>query len=265
MTSTGTSTKKKAEKAPQDQPLEGLLVATPPVAAAPPVVDDQAKVVAAKFVGQETSRSRPRPRPTLPSTYGESHILLLARDPQTLFAAWDMSPSSVSALKSRIGGRAFAVSSLTLRLIRTGGLVTTYHVSKRARSRYLKIDGGSPSFIIEIGFSTPAGQFELVARSAPCAVPVGLNARQDWPGTARRAVLGYREARVIAKQSLAVHASAGGLLRGATRVVRSTQAGVARANHAGVARSNHAGVAPRPTGSSPSQRVLGGASDLYRR
>lgn len=223
----------KLAKTSQDAPL-----AVSPVAASP-VAYDHTNMVAA----------RPRPRPTLPSTYGESHILLLARDPQTLFAAWDMSPIAVTALRSRVGARAFAVSSLTLRLIPARGRTTTYHASKKARSRYIKIDGGSPSFIVEIGFSTPAGQFEMIARSVRCAVPVGPGARKDWPATARRAVLGYRDARIAAKRNLVIHAGASGSPHGTTRV-RSVQ--TASAPH-------------QPAGASALPRILGGASDLYRR
>ena len=98
-------------------------------------------MVASKF-RTELPVPKPRPLPTLPSSYGESHLLLLVRDPQTLFAAWDIAPSTIEALKSRLGRRGFAVSTLTLRLTRAGGHASVLHVSKRARSRYLKIDGG---------------------------------------------------------------------------------------------------------------------------
>ena len=195
--------------------------------------------MASKFVPVETARAKPRP--TLPSSYGESHLLLLVRDPQTLFAAWDMAPSTIEALKARLGRRGFAVSTLTLRLTRAGGGASVLHVGKKARSRYLKIDGG-PSFIAEIGFTTPAGRFELVARSAPCFVPMGPIARAEAIEAGRRAVVGYREARALARR--------GGVPPnpGATR---------ARPNP-----STDGAASPAVT---LVPRVLGGASDLYRR
>ena len=217
--------------------------------AAPPadaeVSEAQASVVASKF-RTEGQAHQPRPLPTLPSSYGESHLLLLVRDPQTLFAAWDVSPSTTDALKARIGSRGYAVSNLTLRLTRAGGGTTTFHLGKKVRSRYLKIDGG-PSYIAEIGITPASGRFELIARSAPCFVPLGASAHQDWPGTARRAVLGYREARNLAQRGL-VPVNPDGTPR--QRSVSSPRKSVSRAAVA-------AGVA--------APRVLGGASDLYRR
>jgi len=210
----------------------------------PPIEDAQSQVVASKFASVETAL--PRARPTLPSSYGESHLLLLVRDPQTLFAAWDMAPSTIDALKARLGRRGFAVSTLTLRLTRAGGGTSVLHVGKKARSRYLKIAGG-PSFMAEVGFTTPAGRFELVARSAPCFVPIGPVARQEQMEAGRRAVLGYREAIAVARR--------GGVPSGAGR---SPGSGAARSR----AHPPAAGAAS-PAATAP--RVLGGASDLYRR
>ncbi len=217
------------------------------------ISEAQSNVVASKFrtEGQPLS---PAPLPTLPSSYGESHLLLLVRDPQTLFAAWDVSPSTVDAIKARIGARGYAVSNLTLRLTRAGGGATTFHLGKKVRTRYLKIDGG-PSYIAEIGITPPSGRFELIARSAPCFVPQGASAHQDWPGTRRRAVLGYREARALAQRGL-VPVSPDGTPR--KRAAPSSSGGAASGAVGGGA------VAMAPAGAA-APRVLGGASDLYRR
>lgn len=213
------------------------------------ISEAQSNVVASKFrtEGQPPS---PAPLPTLPSSYGESHLLLLVRDPQTLFAAWDVSPSTVDAMKARMGARGYAVSNLTLRLTRAGGGATTFHLGKKVRTRYLKIDGG-PSYIAEIGITPPSGRFELIARSAPCFVPQGASAHLDWPGTRRRAVLGYREARALAQRGL-VPVNPDGTPRKRTAPSPSSGGGAGASVSAA-----HAGAA--------APRVLGGASDLYRR
>ncbi len=213
--------------------------------AEPSISEAQSTVVASKL-RTEGQALPPTPLPTLPSSYGESHLLLLVRDPHTLFAAWDVSPSTVDALKARIGARGYAVSNLTLRLTRAMGSATTFHLGKKVRSRYLKIDGG-PSYIAEIGLTPPSGRFELIARSTPCFVPQGASPHQDWPGTKRRAVLGYREARVLAQRGL-VPVNADGTPRKRTPPAPSARA-ADRTTSLG-------GAAPR---------VLGGASDLYRR
>jgi hypothetical protein len=217
-------------------------VVQPPVSELP-LEDAQSQVTASKFASVETATAKVRP--TLPASYGESRLLLLPRDPQTLFAAWDMAPSTVEALKARLGRRGFAVSTLTLRLTRAGGGTSVMHVGTKARSRYLKIDGG-PSFVAEIGFTTPAGKFELVARSAPCFVPMGPLARQEAREVERRAV-GYREAAALARRGGLGPGPGSSPGEGANR---------ARANSvtAGTAASAASGA-----------RILGGASDLYRR
>lgn len=209
----------------------------------PPATDAQSQVVASKFATVETAPAKARP--SLPTSYGESRLLLLVRDPQTLFASWDMAPSTIETLKARLGRRGFAVSTLTLRLTRAGGSASVLHVSKRARSRYLKIDGG-PSFMAEIGFTTPAGRFEFVARSAPCFVPMGPAARAEAFEAGRRAVLGYREAVAVARR--------GGV---------APNPGPASA--ASRSRANPAAAGAASPAAHPAPRVLGGASDLYRR
>lgn len=210
--------------------------------------DAQSAVVASKF-RTELPLPRPRPLPTLPSSYGESHLLLLARDPRTLFAAWDMAPAAVNAVKSRLGSRGFAVSNLTLRLSGAGA-TSVFHLGKRARSRYLKVDGG-PVYVAEIGLTTPSGRFELMARSAPCLVPMGPAAVRE-PAEGKRAVLGYREAQAMARQGISPARPAHGAPARGLSETTSTAPSIPSA-----------GAASAAVKSAP--RVIGGASDLYRR
>ena len=216
-------------------PLKPTRPARPSISKARP------EVAASKLRSPETEAPGPRLRPSLPTTYGESRLLLLARDPHTLFAAWDMAPSVVKELKARIGARALAVSTLTLRLTNAGGETRVLHVGRGSRSRYLGVDS-APSFIAEIGFTTPTGRFEFIARSAPCYVPMNLAARHAWLGARRPFVLGYREAGALARR---------GLL--ASTLSERTRPRAIPENYG---RASIGASAPR---------VLGGASDLYRR
>jgi len=198
-------------------------------------------IVAAKFAGVASAKPKTRTvaKPTLPSTYSESRLLLLPRDPRTLFAAWDLAPAVIDGLKARIGARALAVSSFTIHLSRAGAPPSVIHVGKKARSKYIKIEGG-PSFTAEIGLTTPAGAFEPIARSGVCFVPMGP-ARQQAAEGLKRSTLSYRETRAMVRR---------GLLRSAAGRVRSALAREA------------AGAAPAVAAAT---RSLGGASDLYRR
>lgn len=223
----------------------------------------QSDVVAAKFQGDEKA---PRPRPTLPLSYGESHLLLLPRDPQTLFATWDLSPSLIDGLKARLGARGFAVSTLTLRLSSEGAESIVFHVGRRVRSRYLKVAGGA-SFTAEIGFTTPTGRFELAARSVPCFLPLGP-ARSAFVHSVEPAVASYRAARRPARTTASSNA---GAADSSSRSV-SADVSVSEARSASSASTDsaasapHAAVIPFRAPSVPSApRILGGASDLYRR
>ena len=209
--------------------------------ARPAISKARPEVAASKLRSPETEAPGPRIRPSLPTTYGESRLLLLARDPHTLFAAWDMAPSVVKELKARIGGRALTVSTLTLRLTNAGGATRVFHMGRGSRSRYLGVDS-APSFIAEIGFTTPTGRFEFIARSAPCYVPMNLAARHAWLGARRPFVLGYREAGALARRGLLAST-----LRERTRPQGTPE-----------------NYGPASFGVS-APRVLGGASDLYRR
>ncbi|MEO8500470.1 MAG: DUF4912 domain-containing protein [Vicinamibacteria bacterium] len=234
---------KKASPAPKNSRSRSL----PPVAPSAPASISEAQdlVVASKFAGVAAPRGR-RVRPTLPESYGESRLLLLARDPKTLFAAWDIAPATIDSLKARLGRRGFAVSPLTLRLTRAGFGTSVIHVGHKARSCYLKIEGG-PSFMAEVGYTIPAGRFEQVARSAPCFVPMGPLARPAFPSSGRRAVLGYREARALVRRGA-------GRVKAGSHVRPEATASVSAAMNA----TASAGVAL-------ASRTLGGASDLYRR
>lgn len=209
--------------------------------------DPQSQVVAAKFARPAaTPRPRPRLRP-LPSSYGENHLLLLVRDPQTLYAAWDIAPAVVEGLKARIGRRGFAVSTLTLRLNSVGGHSTHYHLGKRTRSGYLRVSPGR-SFTAEIGFTAPSGHFELVARGGPCYVPGGARTSGHGAG-AGRARVRYREAAALVRRGVAL-----------ARLIPVEGAFSHRPNL-----GNEAAGLAAPGPRSASVRLLGGASDLYRR
>ncbi len=212
----------------------------------------------------------PSAPPSLPESYGEGRLLLLVRDPTTLFATWDIDRDLANNLKRRLGARAFAVSTLTLRLTASDGRARILHLGRRVRSRYLKVEGES-SFVAEIGFTTPSGRFEFIARSAPCFLPRPAIAGGAEPASARP-VFGYREARALARRGLLFSS-----LR-QTILARSKSSKEERAStpsppiQAPSAPRNEAAPAVRPAPLPPSARptsltarALGGASDRYRR
>jgi len=51
-----------------------------------------------------------------PESYAKNRVRLLAKDPEWLFAHWDVNPKTWAALRDELGERALALSRLTLRV-----------------------------------------------------------------------------------------------------------------------------------------------------
>ncbi len=85
------------------------------------------------------------------------------RDPECLFAYWEVGLDSLRLLRDRIGERVLAVSPLTLRLDEAGRARTIF-LPRPARSAYLY---ARPErlYRAEIGLMLPWGEFHRLAAS----------------------------------------------------------------------------------------------------
>jgi uncharacterized protein len=203
----------------------------------------------------ESSKYLPRHAPkrlfeterfVFPESYGVNRLRLLVKDPEWLFAHWDVDPAILAALRADLGERALALSRLTLRLSDTvEGGSTIILLPKTARSFYIRADGASRSYQAELGLTLPSGEFRALAASNTVGTPrVGPS-----PEAARVRVRFRRSGNHVTEAAGALEASrlpAG--KKADTRVVPKDVAG------------------PGP-GPGPGRKVtpIGGASDTYRR
>lgn len=110
---------KAADVAAASSPVASAPVASAAVVAAPPVLSPEARFLEAEGLGE------------LPLSYGTDSLTLLARDPRTLHASWDLAPET--AARARAAGAEQGV----LVLERDGRPYRDVHVVLEARSWWL--------------------------------------------------------------------------------------------------------------------------------
>jgi len=157
----------------------------------------------------ESSKYLPRHAPkrlfeterfVFPDTYGVNRVRLLVKDPEWIFAHWDVDSSVLKSLRTDLGERALALSRLTLRLSDTvAGGSTVILLPKSARNFYIRADGAARSYEAEIGITLPSGEFRTLASSNTVRTPrVGRS-----PDTARDRVRFDRAGNYVAQAALA--------------------------------------------------------------
>lgn len=144
-----------------------------PAPPAPAAATEEETIESAKYLPRERPpRVFEEERFLFPESYGTSRLRLLVKDPYWLFAHWDLSPESLTALRAELGERAMALSRLTLRIgDARGGENKTILLPEGARSWYVQTDGESRSFRGELGLTLPSGKFHKLADSNEVTTP----------------------------------------------------------------------------------------------
>jgi hypothetical protein len=225
-----------------------------------PGLTEEDQIRAAKYLPRELpKRLFEEDRFLFPETYGVNRVRLLVRDPEWIFAYWDVSPSSMKDLGKSLGERALALSRLTLRVLDpVSGGSSDVLLPPGARWWYIRTDSARRTYRAELGVTLPSGEFRRLAESNTVVTPrVGPS-----PERARRRMT-YRDARELPPSA----AEAAGLAERETgRAARPWEAesidGSAAPAESG--RRGGASDAFRPGGASDAFRP-GGASDTYRR
>lgn len=136
-----------------------------------------------------TEESRPRVEknelapvpiiPELPEDYGDNRIMLMVRDPECLFAYWELRKEVLDNILNTLGSMAHS-AKMVLRVydvtdvIFNGNNAHTYfdvEVTGGTRSWYIHTGKPNRSFCADIGFLTPNGTFRLIARSNQVITP----------------------------------------------------------------------------------------------
>jgi hypothetical protein len=198
-----------------------------------------------------------------PETYGVNRIRLLVRDPEWIFAYWDVSPAAMKDFGRKIGERALALSRLTLRVVDpVSGGSTDILLPPGARWWYVRTDAARRTYRAELGVTLPSGEFRRLAESNTVVTPrVGPS-----PERARRR-MSYPDARDL-PVSEAVAASEEEKRAGVARdpwapgAVEGAETPASVASKAGQAGKGGASDTFRPGGASD---AFPGASDTFRR
>jgi hypothetical protein len=239
-----------AASTPRRRRTEAGLKAAAEPAPAPTALTEEETIESAKYLPRELPpRVFEEERFLFPESYGTSRIRLLVKDPYWIFAHWDLSPESLTALRTELGERAMALSRLTLRVgdARSGGSRTIL-LPEGARSWYIQTDGESRSFRGELGLTLPSGKFRKLADSNTVTTPrVGPSATKAT-----------RRARVGGASVPATRTDPEGALPESPAAPWDATPGQSWTDEAARTDRGHGPRAKRP----PEQ---GGASDAFRR
>jgi hypothetical protein len=246
---------------PRRAPRPGGAAIEPP---RPPVAgSEEEQIEAAKYLPRELPRLFEEERFIFPESYGQSRIRLLVKDPDWLFAHWDVDPQSLARVRQELGERASALSRLTLRVTdpHNGG-ENRVLLPEGARSWYVRADRAERSYQAQLGLTLPSGEFRSLAesntvrtpRSGPSAEGAPRRARYDGSTLAEGASSSSSSSAATEPRDSAPPAAGPGPWR----------PDPATAGYPGTL----AGASPTPSeagrGRGPGE-APGGASDVYRR
>ncbi|HNY10022.1 MAG TPA: DUF4912 domain-containing protein [Candidatus Wallbacteria bacterium] len=112
----------------------------------------------------------------LPKSYGKDRLTVLVRDPEWIYAFWDVSDKKVDEVKGIVGSKDFENSKRVLRLhnVDENGKPVEgpldIELTKTASSWYINVKPNF-SYSVEYGYKTPAGKFVSVVKSNPVDAP----------------------------------------------------------------------------------------------
>ena len=103
----------------------------------------------------------------LPDSYGTKKLYLTARDPNILFAYWDL-----SQVQYQEAARAAHDGKVFLEVYVPGeGRVQQIHIWDSHKNWYLQVNRPDTQFVAQLGYYRPDGGFEVLARSSEVRTP----------------------------------------------------------------------------------------------
>ena len=159
------------------RPLAAKKIPAVKTVEAPPEVsaslNEEEQIESAKYLQPTTApRVFEEERFLFPATYGVDRVRLLVKDPEWLFAYWDVSPQAVSTLRRELGERGLALTRLTLRITDPGhGGTSIILLPYGARAWYVHADKASRSYRALLGWTLPSGVFRTLAESNLVSTP----------------------------------------------------------------------------------------------
>jgi hypothetical protein len=160
-------------KAPRSTGATRAALPAVPAKGAPAGLSEEDQIRSAKYLPRDLPpRLFEEERFLFPETYGVNRVRLLVKDPEWLFAHWDVDPKSIDSMKSGMGERAMALSRLTLRVVDPGnGGSSDILLPPGARGWYIRADETRRSYKAELGITLPSGEFRRLAESNVVVTP----------------------------------------------------------------------------------------------
>jgi hypothetical protein len=142
-------------------------------AKAAPSLSEEEQIESAKYLPRHAApRVFEEERFLFPETYGVDRVRLLVKDPEWVFAYWDLSSRSVDKLRRELGERGLALTRLTLRITDPGyGGTSVILLPYGARAWYVRADSAARSYRALLGWTLPSGQFRVLAESNVVTTP----------------------------------------------------------------------------------------------
>ncbi|NJK38509.1 MAG: DUF4912 domain-containing protein [Oscillatoriales cyanobacterium SM2_3_0] len=144
-----------------------------------PMSEEQKAVEVADFLAQETQMrdllaSVDEGLNDLPSGYGVSRIVLMARDPEWAYAYWDVLREQKEELR-RQGGqqlalRIYDVTDINLEF-QSPHSIQEYPCDESSREWYVPIPVSDRDYVVEIGYRCADGRWLILARSESVRIP----------------------------------------------------------------------------------------------
>jgi len=135
---------------------------------------EEERIESSKYIARDIAPPRvfEEERFLFPESYEKNRVRLLVKDPEWLFAHWDLSRKAWASLRDDLGERALALSRLTLRVEDpASGLLSVVLLPTGTRSWYLRTHLEHFRYRAELGVTTPAGMFRRLATSNVVVTP----------------------------------------------------------------------------------------------
>jgi hypothetical protein len=141
--------------------------------AAGPALSEEDQIRSAKYLPRDLPpRLFEEERFLFPESYGVNRVRLLVKDPDWLFAHWDVDAKVLDGMKKTMGERAMALSRLTLRVVDPGnGGSSDILLPPGARGWYIRADEARRAYKAELGVTLPSGEFRRLAESNVVVTP----------------------------------------------------------------------------------------------
>jgi len=108
----------------------------------------------------------------LPQSYGKNRLITLIRDPEWIYAFWDVADDKINEVKNIVGNEDFFKSKRILRVYdaAAAGKYSDIELTKTASSWYIHVKPEA-SYSLELGYLTPKGNFVKLAESNKIETP----------------------------------------------------------------------------------------------